>query len=323
MTDADGRGSPMPLDTPAGTTAGAMLRAAREAQGLHIAALAAAIKVTPKKVEALEGDRLGELPDATFARALAQTICRHLKIDPKPVLARLPASGAIPLEPASRIQGTPYRERSGRADQQPSVRSLGPLLWGAAILIVAAAVVQLVPSTWWNLSGTAGPKAAPAASKTIVPTPSPAPAPSAAATTAPTGEAPAAPPAVAAPAASAAPFMAPAMLLSSGTQEAAKDRPSSAETVFSAPPQSAGAAPSVGGALVITTTDASWVEVRDAKGRTLLGEIVQPGRTVGVDGPLPLKLLVGNAAATQLLFMGKPVDVIARSRENVARFELQ
>ena len=53
-------------------SAGAMLRAAREQQGLHIAALAAAIKVTPRKLDALEHDRWDELPDATFTRALAQ-----------------------------------------------------------------------------------------------------------------------------------------------------------------------------------------------------------------------------------------------------------
>ncbi|HJV61195.1 MAG TPA: helix-turn-helix transcriptional regulator, partial [Albitalea sp.] len=66
-------------------TAGGIIRAARQSQGLHIAALSAAIKVSQKKLEALEADRLDELPDATFTRALAQTVCRALKIDPSPV----------------------------------------------------------------------------------------------------------------------------------------------------------------------------------------------------------------------------------------------
>ena len=52
-------------------SAGRLLREAREKQGLHIAALAAAIKVSPKKLELLESDRFDELPDATFTRALA------------------------------------------------------------------------------------------------------------------------------------------------------------------------------------------------------------------------------------------------------------
>ena len=53
-----------------------MLRAARQARGLHIAALAASIKVTQRKLEALEADRYDELPDMTFTRALAKTVCR-------------------------------------------------------------------------------------------------------------------------------------------------------------------------------------------------------------------------------------------------------
>src|SRR5688500_5851649 len=42
-------------------TAGSLLRAARQAQGLHIAALAATIKVSHRKLEFLEADRLDEL----------------------------------------------------------------------------------------------------------------------------------------------------------------------------------------------------------------------------------------------------------------------
>ncbi|MDO8288324.1 MAG: helix-turn-helix domain-containing protein, partial [Parvibaculum sp.] len=42
---------------PAEPTAGALLRAARQAAGIHIAALAALLKVPEKRLEALEHDR--------------------------------------------------------------------------------------------------------------------------------------------------------------------------------------------------------------------------------------------------------------------------
>ena len=58
------------------------LSEAREAAGLHIAALAAALKVPVRKLEALEAGRYEELPDLTFARALASSACRQLRIDP-------------------------------------------------------------------------------------------------------------------------------------------------------------------------------------------------------------------------------------------------
>ncbi|HPH15047.1 MAG TPA: helix-turn-helix transcriptional regulator, partial [Burkholderiaceae bacterium] len=69
-------------------SAGALLRQAREAAGLHIAALAVSLKVPVKKLEALESDRLDLLPDAVFARALASSMCRALKIDAAPILER-------------------------------------------------------------------------------------------------------------------------------------------------------------------------------------------------------------------------------------------
>ena len=334
-----------PPAAPTQATAGALLRAAREAQGLHIAALATAIKVTPRKVEALESNRLHELPDVTFARALAQTICRQLKLDPQPVLALLPPNGTIALEPASRIQSTPYRDRAGRSEQG-SGRRLGPLMWGAVVLLVAAAAIVLLPASgWWGLGLDALTPAAPAsAAAPAAPAASAAPgatapaAPGAAvSSTAPVASvslalpisasstlvtlfalSPPAPAAAAAGMGAAGALPVLAASLTSGPARAA-----GAETVFSAPPPSAGVAPAVSGALVVTTTDASWVEVRDAKGQTLLSEIVQPGRSIGVDGALPFRLLVGNAAATQLVFMGRAVDVMARARENVARFDLQ
>ncbi len=49
---------------------------------MHIAALAASLKVPVNKLEALEAGRYDELPDLTFARALASSACRQLKVDP-------------------------------------------------------------------------------------------------------------------------------------------------------------------------------------------------------------------------------------------------
>ncbi len=73
-------------------TAGDMLREAREAHGLHIEMVAAALKVSPLKLVALEADDIESLPDPVFARALAASVCRALRIDPAPVLAKLPGA---------------------------------------------------------------------------------------------------------------------------------------------------------------------------------------------------------------------------------------
>ena len=84
--------SPLPQASP-----GEMLRAARQAAGVHIEALAVSLKVPISKLEALEADDFDALPDAVFVRALASSICRSLKLDPVPVLALMPQSGAPKL----------------------------------------------------------------------------------------------------------------------------------------------------------------------------------------------------------------------------------
>lgn len=125
-----------------GPTAGMLLRQAREAAGLHVAALAVSLKVSVRKLEALEQDRLDLLPDPVFVRALAATICRTLKCDPQAVLDRLP-------------QVVTDRPRQGRAPINAPFRTPGdgaapawfrPLLRPGflAVFVLLAGVVALV-----------------------------------------------------------------------------------------------------------------------------------------------------------------------------------
>jgi cytoskeleton protein RodZ len=79
-----------------GAGGGALLRNYRESVGLHIVALASALKVTRAKLEALENDRYEELPDIVFARALAMSCCRYLGRDPETVLGLMPGHDAQP-----------------------------------------------------------------------------------------------------------------------------------------------------------------------------------------------------------------------------------
>ena len=76
------------------------------------------------------------------------------------------------------------------------------------------------------------------------------------------------------------------------------------------------------GVLSLRTTAESWIDVQDARGQTLLSRNVQRGETVGLDGTLPLRVTIGNAAVTQVVFRGQPVDLSANTRDNVARLQL-
>ncbi len=304
-----------------------MLRAAREKQGLHIAALAAAIKVTPRKLDALENDRWHELPDATFTRALAQTVCRTLKIDARPVLDLLPAPGAVVLEPASNVLNEPFHERPGQTDGGFAASAIRPMVWAAAALMLAAVAVYFLPPGLWRAGlGIGDPPQASAP----VPAPLPAAASGPAMAVTPPAEAASSYAATPAsqPAASAAPLLAttlPAPAAASAPVTPVSPPAAGGETVFAAPPPSVApaAVPAVAGIVQLRSTEASWMEIRDARGTVLLKRTVLPGESVGLNGSLPIRLTIGNAAATQLLFRGQAVDLVARTRDNVARVELQ
>ena len=111
MTDPEQTPAP-DAEAPAGPSAGTLLREAREAAGLHIAALAVALKVPVRKLEALEADQLDQLPDAVVVRALASSVCRTLKVDPTPVLQLLPQTTAPRLAHAESGINAPFRAPS-------------------------------------------------------------------------------------------------------------------------------------------------------------------------------------------------------------------
>jgi cytoskeleton protein RodZ len=306
-----------PPDSPASpaASAGALLRAARERQGLHIAALAAAIKVTQRKLEALEADRWGELPDATFVRALAQTVCRTLKIDARPVLDLLPRGGAVELQPTAGTLNTPFRERPGRDDPGLTRFAVRPMVLGAVALVAAAGALYLLPAGTLNVANrSVGPEGAASAASAASN-----PAPVSLAASGGADGAPSSSPVFAD--AAAAPASASAQAVE-GVSTPFFPAPSADAAVRVSAPAAAAPATAAVGVVQVRTTGASWVEVRDAKGQVILSRTVTPADPVGLDADLPMKLTIGNAAATTLVFRGQPVDLKPSTRDNVARVAL-
>ncbi|CAN5535138.1 hypothetical protein BH09PSE5_BH09PSE5_17480 [soil metagenome] len=294
-------------DQPLGArTAGQILRMARQAQGMHVAALAAAIKVTPQKLEALENERFDLLPDPTFARALALAVCRYLKIDPDPVMSRLPQPREHRLEHINRGLATPFRDRPDRQEQSDFGDLFRPALVAPFLVLVAAFVIYVVPTGMWSVpsfvSNMLSPSSGAGSATAIGNAPSQAP------------------------------------TASSGATEAT-DSSIVVETVHSAPTQAlpitapasasatttSAAAPSVdaGSPLTIRASSESWVEVVDSQGRVLVSRMLPAGETVGLDGPAPLKLRIGNAEGTQVTFKGQAVSLAGATKDNVARLELK
>ncbi|ODU10114.1 MAG: hypothetical protein ABS84_04400 [Rubrivivax sp. SCN 71-131] len=345
LPEIQGTAAPEDAAAAAPSSAGALLKAAREREGLHLAVLAATIKVTPAKLQALEQDRYDELPNATFTRALAQSVCRSLKIDPRPVLALLPQPDAPALEAAVGKLNAPFQERGGRAEGLGLTRVSKPMFWAGGLLLLAALVVGLVPSSLLDRVSAPGGEATPASG------------PAASALDAGAGEtedegahvgalaadAEGMAPAGEADAAVDAPVQAPLSLTpGAATVAASPAAPAAAASPVDVAASAAAtamtragtaAAPAGGradaplvaaaGLLIVRATAPSWVEVVDAQERVLISRVLEAGEAVQLDGRTPLRVRVGNAGATTLLLRGQPVDLAPHTRVNVARLELR
>lgn len=319
---------PPPLEQ-AGPSAGVLLRQAREAAGMDIAALAASLKVTIPKLQALEEDDYASLPDAVFARALASSICRTLKIDPAPVLERLP-HGVMPrLLPEKPALNTTFRQPGERRMALPAVPR-GAALAVLALLFGAAAVYFLPEGVlrWEHASEEGATVAMPPAGSAL---PLPAQAPD---VQEQSGTAPEVP----LPMASAADVPAPA-----AAETVAASRPLGAlpapvqqamatlPTLVAAPSASAAAAAAsvASSALVgesvlqFVASEQSWVQVRNPAGTVVFERVLRPGESALVPGQPPWAVVIGNASATEVRVRGHVFDTSSATKVNVARFEVK
>ena len=300
-------------------TAGALLRDAREAAGLHIAALAVVLKVPVAKLEALEADNFSALPDMVFVRALASSVCRTLKIDPQAVLALLPQGEGPRLSAGDVGLNAPVKGFAGRSSAAP-FKGAGSrsFVWAVGLLLIGAALMMFLPrgldadlsallkqpETTTKIPMPTGNVAqeisVAVGAEQRVPSAAPAPAPAAAAGVGvelPAGES-----------------IKPAGIAS---------HPIVLPSVEASAPSSAPAADAPSGVLAFKARSESWIQVRDAAGALVLQRNLAPNELVSVSGVLPLAVVIGRADATEVFVRGKPYDIGPVSRENVARFEVK
>lgn len=313
---------------PAEPTAGALLRAAREGAGIHIAALAALLKVPEKRLEALEHDRLDLLLDAVFARALASSVCRTLKIDAGPVLERLPPASACQLKHSGVEINAPFRSSvpgpvlSARSRISRPVVLAGIALLGAVVLIVLPAIKQDGEQEQRHPAGAPDStglvqlpfSSARADSSEVLPV----------AEISGAGVA-ASPAAVAAPLS--APSNSPALVSQQTLVAVQVPGPTVGNSAIPAATAASPAGPvaqvASPGNVSFRASGQSWIKVTDAKGLVVLSRTLASGEAAEASGALPLAVVVGRSDLTQVQVRGKAFDLSAVSRDNVARFEVK
>lgn len=293
--------SPVSPDSLTVLTPGGRLRAAREARGLHLAMLSVTLKVPIRQLEALENDQYDAFRGPAFVRAVAQSMCRHLGIDPAPVLAGLPQTAtSMALRPsaveAPVHQTVRARRMGGGLDLSRQVMVLGGLmLLGSAALI------------WWPMPSTNdGPQAEIVEPVQALPAEASDPAAFASAPEAGVDQA--------APAPSTSSSV-PITMLPAKPAALANLPASSAATSLSTPAH--------GSDLVIVASGDTWLEVRDARGQLLVNRLLKGGETQTIDFAPPLNVVVGRAHLVRVTRGGKDVDLTPYTKASTARFDIQ
>lgn len=265
-------------------TVGGLLRAAREAKGIVIADAARQLKLGVRQLEALEADDFGKLPGPTFVRGFIRNYAKLLHADPQPMLDAYQSTG--PRLPAQVIAS--QNDQISFTENPKNHPLRYGLILAGALLLAGYALHEWSPLSVGRKAATVAEEATPL----LLPRPEAAPLPKPAGPAPRAAEAPAAGPAAA--------VTAPAVPAVPAPQAAPQDLPS----------------------LVLAFSGDSWVEVRDRDGRIIFSQLNLANTQQTVQGNPPFDLVIGNAPAVKLSYKGRPVDLTAFTRAEVARIKL-
>lgn len=312
---------------PAPEGPGGRLRAARKAMNVEIREVADALNLPATSIEALEGNDFAELPNLVFARGYVRAYAKLVELDPDPVVAAFQAA-AMPQEEVTPVVtqtvstepvgiGPKLKQLRFRferfAQNQPQV-FLG-LLAGVGLLLVLL--------LWLAFSDDDPVAERPAVSELQTQNPAVLAGPGFGTEGQSGGSA------------SGAPAGRPAgrdgrelaePLLAEVTPAGETDAP--------VPAQAAGPAgleTGLANTVAISSGDDRlrfsfvsdcWVEVRDAGGALLYGNLGKAGALLELTGAGPFRILLGYAPGASLAFNGESVPLSPHTRNDVARLVL-
>jgi cytoskeleton protein RodZ len=276
---------------------GQQLRAAREARGMSAADVAKVLKLGVNQVVALEADDWSRLPGNTFARGFVRNYARLFKLDAESLMRELsalevPQSARLDM-PDALNTALPETGTAGRRDFVPA-------LLGLVLVVLAVLIYFFMPDDLWQsklmeMMGGLN-RTGPVIEKTDGTLPDAAPAPRLQGTAGTTT-----PPEV--PAGSAASTSAP-------VPSEAPQAPASAAVQDS------------GSGLRLGFSQPAWVEIRDRSGQIIFSQLSPGGSQRDIEGQPPFSLVIGNASHVTVEYKGKIVELSQRSKDDVARLNL-
>jgi cytoskeleton protein RodZ len=70
-------------------------------------------------------------------------------------------------------------------------------------------------------------------------------------------------------------------------------------------------------------SEKTWVSVTNKSGKVIYEKMQAAGSADDFDGEPPFNVVIGNAKAAKLMYLGKSVDLASSTKSNVARISLQ
>ncbi|MBI4740567.1 MAG: helix-turn-helix domain-containing protein [Betaproteobacteria bacterium] len=298
------------------SSVGEQLRAAREARQMSASGIAQMLKLSVRQVDALEIDDWSTLPGATIVRGFIRNYARLVDLDSDALMAQLdalrtPKSSDLDLLIATNNAALPRTGGMGRRDL--AVVFSGLMLAGLALL-----AYFFVPQEFWQSKlAEWNSVLAPAPPPVLAPEPAPATA---------AGNVDPLPPAPVSdqPVPSGTPPAADAGVSEKTAPPAVPPAPSvpSVSAVPVVDVKTNQPAPA-GSGLKLIFARPSWVEIRDRSGQVVFSQLNPAGSEREIEGQPPFALIVGNASGVTVRYKGKNVELDQRSKDDVARLNLE
>ena len=299
---------------------GAVLRAAREAEGISVGDMAVQCRLAVTQIRALEEERLENLPEPVYVRAFIRGYAHALKIDPAPLvddyMMRCGRRGA-----AVEVGQLPNRSPSREAvfHEPPKNRTLKAVLFVVLAALVGGGIWAVYTDQFASLHTSSEAQkvesGANEAKETKTPAAEPAESAAAPSDAAPETQ-PAQPSAPAAAQAQPTPSAAPAP--AAQTASAAPAQPAPAASA-----QPPAAAPVLHKVEFRLGAGASWVQVIAPNGRNVVASEMRPQSVQAYEIPKGSRFTIGNAGVVSLTIDGEvyPLDGVVRN--GIARFTIE
>jgi cytoskeleton protein RodZ len=288
---------------------GQLLRNAREQLGWTREQVASRIHLRLTLIAAIESDTYDKHTSHTFIRGYLRTYAKLVGIPEETILA---AYDKLGLTPPDNIDMQSFSRRSR---QQANDSRLKVVTWLVILVLIALSIAW-----WWQSTArrSAGDEALAASEMGTDQTAS-------VANVTPTvdvadpvlpvaSDAVATEPAVSDAAATASDAVAATSAALSTEASAAEATLAPAETVATEP----GKAPQ----LKMSFTADCWLDVKDANGKTLFSGLKKANDELVLEGPEPLRFIVGAPMAVNLEYQGKSFDMSRYNNGRTARFSL-